>query len=346
MFSKYETNGSTADAFDMATSGARMRRGRAGRLMAAATAALACALAAGCLEMEDPEELQGSDESADIDGELLDDRSAVPEAPEPVGHEDIVAGPEIAHPDDVIPREILGFQGDKGETRQRKPGAGEISTNQHASWSFVWNQGWGNVPMGSASDRFCFLTEVQGRFAGGGEAVYVFISGGSWWLGGRSYAQDVRARALCIPRNYYGQFLSYTGEYAWSQGQYPTYMGSDTNRVCFLTHVAGEFEGGGEQVEAYRAGGSWWLGGTGYQAGVWAGARCVNTIYRNGPYVWAQGQSSVIMSDASWWACGLNRMAGDFAGGAERVSAFVSGAWWYLGGSSYQSGVSTASYCL
>jgi hypothetical protein len=257
-----------------------------------------------------------------------------------------VTAQELQTTSDIIPREILGFQGDKGETDERKPGAGEISTNYHASWSFVWYQGWGPVPMGSTSDRFCFLTEVQGRFAGGGEAVHVYISGGGWWLGGSSFQVGVKASALCIPRNYYSQNLNFTNEYFWSQGNYATHMGSDTNRVCFLTYVAGEFEGGGEQVEAYRSGGSWWLGGSGYQTGVWAGARCVNTNYRNGPYYWSQGQSSVLMSDANWWTCGLDRMAGRFEGGGERVSAFVSGSWWYLGGSSYQSGVSTAAYCL
>jgi hypothetical protein len=53
-----------------------------------------------------------------------------------------------------------------------------------------------------------------------------------------------------------------------------------------------------------------------------------------------------MMESASLWACGLTRMSGDFEGGGERVSASRSGGWWYLGGNSDQSGVSTASYCL
>jgi hypothetical protein len=283
-------------------------------------AALACALAAGCLE-NDTEALQESDERAasSESGTLVndDDRDAhaLPESADQVDHEDLTAVSEI-----------------------------ESATSAYTT--FEWQQGWAAVPMGSTSDRFCFLTAVQGRFKGGGESVQVYISGGSWWLGGSSQQEAVAARALCIPRNHRGQTLSVSKEYRWSQGAYATHMGSDSDRVCFLMYVTGRFEGGGEQVEAYRSGGSWWLGGTSYQKGVQAGARCVNTRYREGPYYWTQGQAPVLMSNANQWMCGLTKVAGRFNGGGERVNAFVSGSWRYLGGSSHQKGVSSAAYCL
>ncbi len=215
-------------------------------------------------------------------------------------------------------------------------------------WSFKWYQGWAAqpIPMGSTSDRFCFLTEVRGRFKGAGESVRVYQANGSWWLSGSSQQIDVMGGALCIPRNYWGQTLTVSGEYGWGQGNNPVHLGSDTNRVCYLTRVSGDFEGGGERVEVYRSGGSWWLGGASQQAGVAAGARCVNSIYRNGPYTWAQGQAPRVMNNADEWACGLTKIQGRLEGGGERMVAYTSGNWWYLGGSSGQNSVATAAFCM
>jgi hypothetical protein len=299
MSSKFETTDrSTADTTANRT---RTPWRRGSRLTATATAALACALAAGCLAIDDPEALQGSDERADIDSELLDDGIA----------------------------------------------ASEISVNYHVSASPWWYQGNAPVILGSINDVFCFLTDVQGRFEGGGEVVKVYQEGGWWKLGGQSYQEGVGGRAACIPLNYKGQTLTVSKEYSWDQSSLATYMGSAANRVCLLTHVSGEFDGGAERVEAFIDGsGSWQLTGSGARPGIAAKAHCVNTSSRSGPHHWDQNLAPQPISLANGWTCGLTRMRGGFEGGGERVSVHVSGTWWYLDGSSLQSGVAATAYCL
>lgn len=333
MSSKCETmTSSNAGAIGMAATGARMLRRRASRLMAIATAALACAQAAGCLGVDDIEALPESDDLADLDGALLDDGIAVPAIDEPAGD---------------MPEEPLGFQGAKGEAGKPKPGAGDNSVSYHQSWSYTWRQGDPAVDMGSYTERFCFLTAVQGKFEGGGESVHVYESGGRWLLAGSSLQNGVGASAVCIPRSYYGQILVPTDEYFWTQEYYPTPMVSDTSSLCFLTAVSGEFDGGGEQVEIFRWNGKWHLGGHAYKPGIVAGARCVNTLYSNGPHHWSQEEvAPKPIADANWWVCGLTRMTGAFEGDGEQVRVRSNGAWWELGGQSYQHGVATSAYCL
>lgn len=217
-------------------------------------------------------------------------------------------------------------------------------------WFFKWYQGFGSapVPMGSTSDRFCFLNEVRGRFKGAGESVRIYQSNGSWWLYGSSQQIDVMAGAVCIPRDYWGKLLDVSAEYSWSQGSNPVYMGSTAGyRVCFLTRVTGDFEGGGERVEAYRSGGSWWLGGSSGQAGVAASARCVNSSFPIvGPTPWSKPMDPQIMANADYYACGLTRVTGRLEGGGERLYTFISGNSWYVSGASQQIDVATTSFCL
>jgi hypothetical protein len=279
---------------------------------------LACTVASGCVAMPAEDDSQMS--------------QAVDRAPE-------VPVADATSPKQLVPDTKLRLQGDKAT-------ALAAINSDFVSFSFTWSQGQPPVPMGSSAELFCFLTEIQGNFAGGGEMVRIFDSGGSWWLGGASQQSGVAARALCISTQYFGQTLAVSGEFPWVQGTNATFLGADTNRVCFLTRVSGKFQGGGERVEAFTSGGGWWLGGASQQAGVAGGARCVNTVFRNGPYFWSQGQLSTIMSDASLWSCGLTRATGNFEGGGEQVVAFTSGGSWFLGGNSRQGGIATTGYCL
>jgi len=279
---------------------------------------LACTMATGCAAMD-----------AEDDSQMSQAVDRGPEAP--------IAG--ATSPKQLVPDTKLRLQGDKATPLA-------AIGSDFVSFSFTWSQGQASVPMGSSAELFCFLTKIQGKFEGGGEVVRIFDSGGSWWLGGGSAQAGVSASALCIPTQYFGQTLVVSGEFTWAQGANATFMGSDSNRVCFLTRVTGKFQGGGERVEAFTSGGGWWLGGTSLQVGVAGGARCVNTIFRNGPYLWSQGQLSTIMSDASLWACGLTRATGNFEGGGEQLVAFISGSSWFLGGSSQQRDMATTGYCL
>lgn len=144
------------------------------------------------------------------------------------------------------------------------------------------------------------------------------------------------ARILNVPSS---------GEYVWDQGNPATYMGTATNRTCFLTRVTGRFEGWGEVVEAFISGGSWYLGGTSQQVGVGAFARCV-PVPSDGAFPWNQNQPPTPMGGAAGRACFLTRVTGHFEGGGESVHAFISGGSWYLGGSSLQTAVAAGAYCI
>lgn len=199
--------------------------------------------------------------------------------------------------------------------------------------------------MGPTSDRVCFLTQMSGDFEGGGEVVRTFDDGGSWYLGGYSMQQGVHGSARCT---YVSSPSSYTGNFLWTQDQWwPTYMGPADGRACFLTWVSGHFEGGGEVVQAYVSGGSWYLFGHSMQQQVSAMARCVNVRGYTGEYTWNQGSYSVYMGPTWDRDCYLTRVTGKFKGGGEYVHAFDNG-WgsWYLGGGSMQAQVGASARCI
>ncbi len=64
-------------------------------------------------------------------------------------------------------------------------------------------------------------------------------------------------------------------DYSWYQGDAPVYMGSTTNRICYLTGVAGEYRGRGEWVWVDPSSTSYYLNGDSSQKQVQAWARCV-----------------------------------------------------------------------
>lgn len=138
-------------------------------------------------------------------------------------------------------------------------------------------------------------------------------------------------------------------EFSWSQGQSPVPMGSSADRVCFLTRVTGKFEGSGERVHAYVANNTWYLGGNSYQSGVGASARCLSTAGTGGftsEVTWNQGDYPKSLGASSDRVCFLTRMQGKFMGSGERIHVYGSEGTWYLGGNSYQSGVSASARCI
>ena len=197
-----------------------------------------------------------------------------------------------------------------------------------------WYAGQAPVPLGSTSGRACFLTRVEGMF-GSTRYVRIYASNNSWWLHGTS--SGVSARARCV------NAFSYTGEYAWSQGQNPINMGSTTRRACFLTGVGGDFEGSGERVEVFASfppyGGSWLLGGSSVHAGVHARARCILYLpwAPPQPYSYSNWHSSSQgpgILQPTTWACFLAGMRGDFEGSAAYVHVYPTGGSWYVKASS------------
>ena len=149
----------------------------------------------------------------------------------------------------------------------------------------IWNNSMDPVDLGpvdlpngsgSAKHTACFLTSFSGRLGGGGEAVRVYQDSGRWWLSGRTQQSYITAAARCIPVESVGP------EQVWGQGNPPLQLTEDPpnpRTVCFLTGVAGRFEGNGEAAQVTTAVGPsgaliQWLGGKSAQVDVESRAVC------------------------------------------------------------------------
>ncbi|QDE91485.1 hypothetical protein BHS06_22295 [Myxococcus xanthus] len=210
--------------------------------------------------------------------------------------------------------------------------------------TYTWSQGNIATPMGTTVNRTCYLMRVGGDFEGGGERVDIFQTGSSWYLGGNSSQTGINGAAGCIN-------VADTGtEYTWTQSSsYPTYLGSSTNRVCYLTGVAGKFHGGGEWVHVYETAGSWYMTGNSSQSGVRARARCINLGANNTfspEYTWSQGNSATALGGTAGRSCALTFVRGKFEGGGEHVRTYQAGGSWYLGGASGQVSVAARARCF
>ena len=60
-----------------------------------------------------------------------------------------------------------------------------------------WRQGMGRINLSNQANVACFLTGLSGKFAGGGEQIFVDVDNGRWTLGGSSSQQGVSASAVC-----------------------------------------------------------------------------------------------------------------------------------------------------
>ncbi len=60
----------------------------------------------------------------------------------------------------------------------------------------AWSAPQSDTNLGSDSNTACWLTGMGGRFVGGGNRVNVYVSSGSWYLGGST--SDVSAAARCV----------------------------------------------------------------------------------------------------------------------------------------------------
>ena len=261
-----------------------------------------------------------------------------------------------------------------------EPAANEEATEQTQQAlpiSFIaeahWVQGEPWVDLGPATEKFCFLTRVQGHFEGAGEQVQIQVINGRWSLGGFSSQQGVGAGARCVPLRFGNRSLGFSVEFPWNQGDPAKQMLADNGfNACLLTMVRGHFEGNGEHVEITRSNGSWFLGGGSSQQGVSARARCVmgvvvgerRTFAREclaeacdivplpcipslcsdvppaelGPFIVAPGIAS---------ACGLAGMSGKFEGGAEVARVYLNNSKWFLDARGSQDSIYMASsYCF
>ena len=209
--------------------------------------------------------------------------------------------------------------------------------------AYAWAAPEPATPMGSTSNRVCVLNRIQGAFDSRSDYIHAFAAGGSWYLGGDTSYGPLGGSSRCaeLPSG-----ASFTGEYSWTSAQnYPTHLGSATGRVCFLTRVAGSFEGGADWVHVYVSGGAWYLWGSSPNAS--ARARCVTVSSYSGEYSWNQSMTySTHMGSTSGRVCALTYMRGNFDGWSEQIRIFASSGSWYLGGASQQFGVAARARCF
>ncbi|CAM4281860.1 hypothetical protein [Pseudoalteromonas byunsanensis] len=219
-------------------------------------------------------------------------------------------------------------------------GVANASSYQYSE--FHWKQGENQVSLGSSRDRVCFLSGVQGHFEGWGESVYVGKSGASYYLGGKSNQDAVEARATCVV-NPKGD--KYTQFDTWEQGQSDLYLG-DRHNVCFLTAMAGKFEGWKEVIEVKNTSYGVYLGGSSDQHSVKAGAACLS---RYNPslksYTWKQGESAKILAPSANTVCYLTKVSGKFEGSGEWVRLSQNNGYWMLNGASQQRDVTATATC-
>lgn len=199
-------------------------------------------------------------------------------------------------------------------------GSGEVGQFSHRA----------TVDMGPSFNQACFLTNVGGRFVGGGEWVKAEVSAGRWILSyGSQQGGNINARALCV-----GKPLTHTK--TWNKGNTPQRLRS--GGTCFLTRVMGKFQGGNEQVKVYKEGGigDWYVyGGTTTTENISATAGCIDSSPIGNPFVmWgAAPWSLTVVQDSAptQKACFLQQVKGAFLSSKEQVGV-VPG--WTMSGAS------------
>jgi hypothetical protein len=189
---------------------------------------------------------------------------------------------------------------------------------------------------------------------------WALVVAAAWTCACEPYAYEPSAYELegfdgdaAVPLDSTAQALtSITAEWAWSQGQAPVDMGTASNQFCFLTHIQGHFQGGGEMVRVFEENGRVKLGGTSAQTGVAARARCLplssnRALTVHAERSWSQGQAKrLLATDDGFTACVLTRVRGHFEGEGEAVEITRENGEWRLGGRSQQTGVAASARCI
>jgi hypothetical protein len=193
---------------------------------------------------------------------------------------------------------------------------------------YTWSQGQLGVNMGSATNKVCFLTRVQGKFRDVTESVGVGIVFGNWYLGGSSQQTGVSARARCIAAS------SYSGEVTGTTTSAITLPLTGT--VCGLTGVGGKFTFSNDQVRIISSGGGWSLYVQNHSdRSTFGRARCITspTSYTSG-YSWQTGDGVKTLLASTSSVCFLTGMKDNFAGSASWVGVYKDTSWRMNGGAS------------
>jgi hypothetical protein len=131
-----------------------------------------------------------------------------------------------------------------------------------------WQRGQSAVKMIHKDEGFCFLSSVSGTFRGFGEQVRVYINpdDGFWYLDGHSGQAQLAAKAYSVKLVRGSAIKLECTEHVWSRGKADVPMLPQDQGFCFLSSVAGNFAGFGENVYVkVNDQGDWVLGGTSQQ---------------------------------------------------------------------------------
>jgi len=226
---------------------------------------------------------------------------------------------------------------------------------------YSWEQRQPSKRMLPSSGNVCFLTGVHGKFRGSSEMVKISIVKGYYYLTGISKQVGVGATARCFP---YDSTKVVATRFHGSGDDGDLDLGF--HRVCALSRVAGDFEGG-DEVKIYQASnGHWFLQVFASGSGVNAGALCLDedpamAIHASREYSVQSGEPLIIAGNLrpdhtepteplKGPACFLTSMAGKFSSRDDGVEAYVAsakGAWnFYLRAKGSEPSVATSGVCL
>ncbi|HKO50594.1 MAG TPA: hypothetical protein VJV79_22880 [Polyangiaceae bacterium] len=226
---------------------------------------------------------------------------------------------------------------------------------------YSWEQRQPSKRMLRSNGNVCFLTGVHGKFRGTSEMVKISNVRGYYYLTGISKQVGVGATARCFP---YDSTKVVATQFRESAADGDLDLG--VHRVCALSRVSGDFEGG-DEVKVYQASnGHWFLQVVASGSGINGGAMCLDDdpavpFRTSREYSVQTGDPLIIASNLrpdhsepteplQGPACFLTSMAGKFSSRDDRVEAYVAsakGAWnFYLRARGAEPSVATSGVCL
>ena len=185
-------------------------------------------------------------------------------------------------------------------------------------WWGTTNNGNTTTNLGTATDRTCFLTGVQGNLkptvAGNSSFVGLYIYNGDWWVTVTHFnSKALSAGVQCISTD-----TNRTAEVTWTEGTAAKLLGAVTGqRRCFLTRVEsrGGFVTNADHVRVWNDGLNWYLGGDLSAAGG-ARARCVDVPTEHSGWHYIAGDpggfTANMAYDPGGVACLLSGIGGHF----------------------------------
>jgi hypothetical protein len=226
---------------------------------------------------------------------------------------------------------------------------------------YNWEQKQPSKRMVRSNGNACFLTGVHGKFRGTSEMVKISNVRGYYYLTGISNQVGVGATARCFAYN--PTKVVATQIHVSSA---PGDLDLGAHRMCALSRVSGDFEGG-DEIKVYQGkNGHWFLQALAYGSGINGGALCLDddpaaALRLSREYSVQSGEPLMIIGNLrpdhtepteplKGPACFLTSMAGKLSSRDDCVETYVAsakGAWnFYLRAKGTEPSVATSGVCL